>query len=645
MVNELCIIGLAALCLSQKINTSDSVAYDMGLEQVVVTGTRSQRILKDVPVQTRVISSNDISRTDASDIQDILQQELPGVEFSYTMSQHVSMNLSGFAGQSVLILVDGERLAGDTQDNIDFSRLDMNDVERIEIVKGAASALYGSSAAGGVINIITKQQKNRFSASANARLSEHNGQRYNATLGFRQGKFDNQLNGYYSHIDNYDVQSAPNAATRTFNTVFGHNTLNIKNKLSFHPNERICITGRAGYFFRSVPRVADTPERYRDFNGGLRATWQITKVDQLEASYSFDQYDKSDYQRITGLDIRDYSNVQNSFRTCYNHSFSPSHQLIVGGDYMHDYLMNINLDGRTREQDVVDLFAQHDWCIDDNWEVVCALRYDYHSDGKQSNLTPRIAARYRLNNLSLRASYGMGFRAPALKEKYYNFDILGIWILTGNEELKAERSHNISLSGEYTWRNWNFSLSGYFNQVRNRITTGLPFTKGDNPQLYMSYRNIPRLSIFNLEATIQAHWRNGLNAKAGYVYSNEHNPEAAVNQYMPPRRHSVNAQISWQHYWTRSTKYLFSASVFGRYLSSVSNTEYIDMYDIAKGTTKVDYPGYALVKLIVSQQLSSHLQLTLTVDNLLNYTPKYYYYNAPLTTGINAMAGIKVSLP
>ncbi|EJW94473.1 protein containing TonB-dependent receptor, plug domain protein, partial [gut metagenome] len=120
------------------------------LDQVVVTGTRTPKLLKDAPIVTRVISESDIKRMDATNIGDLLQTELPGIEFSYSMNQQTSLNMSGFGGNSVLFLVDGERLAGETLDNVDYSRLNMDNVQRIEIVKGAASSLYGSNAVGGV---------------------------------------------------------------------------------------------------------------------------------------------------------------------------------------------------------------------------------------------------------------------------------------------------------------------------------------------------------------------------------------------------------------------------------------------------------------------------------------------------------------
>ena len=125
----------------------------LGLETVVVTATRTPKPLLDIPVVTRVITADDIQKADATNIKDMLQQEIPGLEFTYSMGQQV-LNMGGYDGNNILFLVDGERMAGESMDNVDFSRLNLSSIERIEIVKGAASTLYGSSAMGGVVNII-----------------------------------------------------------------------------------------------------------------------------------------------------------------------------------------------------------------------------------------------------------------------------------------------------------------------------------------------------------------------------------------------------------------------------------------------------------------------------------------------------------
>lgn len=98
----------------------------MALEQVVVTGTRTPKLLKDVLILTRVISEREIRWTDATDIDDLLQAELPGVEFSYSMNRLVLPNISDFGDNSVLFLVNGEHLASEMLDNVDYSRLNMD---------------------------------------------------------------------------------------------------------------------------------------------------------------------------------------------------------------------------------------------------------------------------------------------------------------------------------------------------------------------------------------------------------------------------------------------------------------------------------------------------------------------------------------
>ena len=420
----------------------DSIYKCVEMEQVVVTGTRTPKLLANSPVLTKLITASDIAKADATNLRDLLQQVLPGVEFSYAMNQQVHMNFSGFGGQSMLILVDGERLAGETMDDV-FSRLCMDNVDHIEIVKGAASALYGSNAAGGVINIITKNGIRPFALNLNARLGRHHEQRYGLSWQQGAGRWSNLLTVNRNRSDNYDVHNGDNPVTRVVATIYGDATWNFKEQLSYRPSEKLSLTGRAGYFYRQLVRTSETPERYRDFSGGLRGIWKPDTHNSLDLSYAFDQYDKSDYQRITRLDIRDYSNVQNSLRLLYNHTFGSDDVLSLGADYMHDYLFNTNLEDRTRRQDSFDAFAQYDWNVSRQWEAVGALRYDYFSDGRISRLTPKVSVRYQpVRNLNFRASYGMGFRAPTLKEKYYNFDMAGIWIVEGNPNLKAETSMN-----------------------------------------------------------------------------------------------------------------------------------------------------------------------------------------------------------
>lgn len=637
---SLLLLAAASLPQAQDASTADSTATATGLQEFVVTGTRTPKLLKDSPVQTTVITSRDIARSDATDIRGLLQSQLPGVEFSYAMNQQVHMNFSGFGGQSVLFLIDGERLAGETMDDVDFSRLDMNNVARIEIVKGASSALYGSNAGGGVINIITKNSVRKLSGELSAHVGRHAEQRYTATITAGNAKIRNTLSGSFSNIDNYDVTNAPDPATRVITTVFGQRVWNARDRISYNPTDNLELSARGGFFFRQLARTADTPERYRDYSAGARARWRPSDNANFELQYTFDQYDKSDLYRITGLDVRSYSNVQNSVRAVYNQSFS-SGTLTAGADFMRDYLMNARLADRVHTQESFDAFAQFDWQIDPRWEAVGAMRYDYFSDGSLSRVTPKLTVRYKpRHDMNLRLAWGMGFRAPTLKEKYYDFDMAGIWTVKGNPALKPETGHNINISADWTSGSYNATVSAYYNDVSDRITTGVPYyPAGDDRQLCLDYINLHRYRSWGADITFQAAWQCGVTARIAYSFTREHagasNAENC-SQYMPARPHSLTAHADWGHEF--SARYYLSAGIDGRFLSAVSNREYRDYYNIALGTTDVKYPAYTIWKLSASQTFFDCLRLSLALDNILNYRPRYYYLNAPLTDGINFQA-------
>ena len=200
----------------------------VSLNEVVVTGTRTPKVLMDAPITTRVISDLDIARSDAANIQDLLITELPGIEFTFSMDQQVNVNLQGFGGSSVLFLIDGERIAGETLDNVDYNRLNLDNIQRIEIVKGGASSLYGSNAVGGVVNLITRDQTEPWSVNLRARYGAHNEQRYEGSAGFSAGKVSNSVNVQMTSTDTYDV-----GGEGDFNTVYGNRVLSLRDRLVY----------------------------------------------------------------------------------------------------------------------------------------------------------------------------------------------------------------------------------------------------------------------------------------------------------------------------------------------------------------------------------------------------------------------------
>ena len=606
------------------------------LDQVVVTGTRTPKLLKDAPIVTRVISALDIKRMDATNIGELLQTELLGIEFSYSMNQQTSLNMSGFGGNSVLFLVDGERLAGETLDNVDYSRLNMDNVQRIEIVKGAASSLYGSNAVGGVVNIISRESQEPWSVNINGRYGAHKEQRYGGTVGFNQGRFNSLTNVQYTSIDAIDLsEGTDNEEVGDYSKIYGNKTLNIKERLVFAAMDNLKFTARAGYFFRERNSSESQKDRYRSFTGGLKGNYNITDKDDLELSYAFDQYDKSDFLVLNQLDVRDYSNVQHTLRTLYNHTFADKHVLTVGGDYMRDYLMSYQFtDGGSYTQHTADAFVQFDWNPLKRLNLIGGLRLDYFSETKLVHLTPKLGLMYKIGSCSLRASYAGGFRAPTLKEMYMNFYMGNIFMIYGNPDLKPESSHNLSLSAEYMKGKHNLTIMGFYNIVDNRITTAWNQALGGQV-----YTNISRLQVAGIDANASGKYRCGISWRLSYAYTYEHIKKGEPMLSLT-RPHTATARIAYDKDWRN---YGLSVALTGRYLSQLTTDVYTENTSY-ENTEKQTYPGYTIWKLSLAQRVWQGISITLAVDNLFNYRPDYYYSNSPSTTGTTCSLGVSLDI-
>lgn len=615
-------------------NLADST-INRDLEQVVVTATRTPKTLKSVPVVTRLITEADIKKIDAANVQDLLIQELPGVEFTYSMNQQTSMNLSGFGGNSILFLVDGERLAGETLDNVDYSRLNLDNVGRIEIVKGAASTLYGSNAIGGVINIISRTSTEPWTLSLNVHYGKHNEWRQGLTTSASAGIVTNTINVQHTAIDRILLSDNPESS---IHYVYANHTWNFKDKIVLRPTENVRLTGRVGYYFRERESSEMSFDRYRDYSAGARGNINIGDLSDVELSYAFDQYDKSDYATLSKLDIRDYSNVQNVTRAVFNHRID-HHTLTVGADYMRDYLMSYQFeDGGHKKQHNIDAFAQFDYQAASHCSLLAGVRYDYFSEANANSVTGKVAAMYNTKHCSLRLNYAGGFRAPTLKEMYMKFDMASVFMIYGNTNLKPERSHNFSFAIEHAKRcgkvQYNVVTTAYYNIVSDRITTAW-----DQSLNGMRYVNMANLQVMGIDANYTLKTDMGLGVKVSYSFIHEHiktgEPETSSS-----RPHTATMRIDYDYRWNN---YGINIALSGRYMSPVDVDEYTSVTNYTE-TTNVKYNGYSIWKLTLQQYLWKGINITLAADNIFNYTPTIYRNNSPSTTGTTCSVGLSVDI-
>lgn len=183
----LCILTLAptfgqGICATEELPaTPPHDTLSVNMEDVVITATRTPLPLKKTPVITRVITARDLESRGVATIQEALENELAGVEF-HQAGYGTSLSFQGLDARYVLFLVNGERMAGETYGNIDYARIPVSNIERIEIVRGASSVLYGSNAMGAVVNIITKMPQKQVEVNASLRYGTPYQDNRNETL-------------------------------------------------------------------------------------------------------------------------------------------------------------------------------------------------------------------------------------------------------------------------------------------------------------------------------------------------------------------------------------------------------------------------------------------------------------------------------
>lgn len=640
--------GYETLGVLLKINQDTTVDFRLEpaqsrLEAVVVTGTRTPKTLKDVPVVTTVISSKEIERTGALTIADVLQTEIPGVEFSRQMDGQVVMNMQGMGGSDVLFLIDGERMAGESLNNIDYERLNIDNIERVEIVRGAGSALYGSNAIGGVVNIITKEAEQPWSLNVNGRYGSHREQKYGATLGFDRKNFNSMTDISYKTVDTYTLHGRDSASSPSI--IYGGRTLNANQRFRYDFLPNLSLKLRGGFYHRERDYSQTRIDRYIDGTAGALLTYDIDEKAHLHADYAFDRYDKYRHLPRIGRSDQEYSNMQNKANVQFDYDFSAENRLTAGVEYLNETLLSNQFDTtssgayRNYRAHTAVAYAQHDISFKQRWFLVYGLRMDYNSGFKLPHLSPKASLMYKIHPVSLRLSYAGGFRAPSLKEMHSNYDMgnLGWFIIYGNPNLKPEKSQNVMLSVEYAHKNASLTASGYYCYTRDKITTVYNLVQDT-----AFYRNANRSHTAGADVSLMLKLPYGFGIKLSYAYVFDRQKEGGVNvSYARPHTGVARFDYHLEKGW-----YRLGVSLSGRVLSRLNTVAATNGLD-EEGRTiyeKVRYPAYTMWKLNLNQRFMDALSLNIGLDNLFNYKPYNYDLVSSTSPGITFYVSLAVDI-
>lgn len=603
---------------------------ETALNELVVTGSRYERQLKDVSVITRVISREEIETVNPVDFTTLLEYTLPGIQFYYnTMSQVPEITYQGMDAKAVLFLLDGERISGESGDsNIDYSRFNINDIERIEVVRGAASTLYDSRAIGGVINIITKKSVRPFTASMHTRYAGKKGQSYSASAGVNLHRFSSLTSFGWRKRDSYLVKDEQGKQKEIINpdgsvtksktdpvafNIYGYSIMDVSQKLSYNFSDRFTGSARISYYTNKRDKYDNARyyQRYRDLILSGKLKWQFADNQNLDLSYIRDNYIKDNV--YVDDDERVYGNVNSTIRLYYTGMFG-KHTLSGGVDLLReDMKHHFMKDTATVHMNQYSFCLQDDWQLTDKMNVVVGVRGD-KGGSYRLHFTPKVSVLYRpLKTITLRAGYSQGYRIPNLKELYQEFNMGGMGIMMyGNKDLKPEEGTQISASVEYDYKGLNLSVSTYHNRYKNKISYEY-ISPGKSWN--MKYVNALNVKTTGVEVTANYKLPFGLRFSGGYSYVYDYDERDGYNMSWV-RPHSARLSSVYKHRFGKTTE---SVAFNTSWVSSITRYAYSSS---DKTYTKTKYDPRTLCSLNLRSELPRGIAIGLMVDNIFNYRDK-----------------------
>ena len=512
------LLGLSSPVYAQDIQNNDVIVTP----DVVVTATRTQEEVKAVPQTVEVITKEDIEQLGATDVYSALRLAANVDVTSAGMAGHNVM-IRGMSTNHTLILIDGKRFAGEdtsaTQNVYALGRLSLSNIERIEIVRGSASAQYGSDALGGVINIITKKSKEPSVMVGISTGSESINNYYHIDFG-KQGNFSSTFDMRFS-----DVRQNMQAGDEGSNYYGPIQDFNFAGTWDLGNDKEIDLT--LGYYNEHTK--ADYADKYT--STGVFQTSKDKKewYDYRRYDYSLGysgKTDNSDYMIRTFYSRLDKENNLYNYRNNFPEpmenilgsmypkydwdkstytlwgiegkntvQLSDNHLLTFGGEYRQNKVEGTRLsDGGDNVHQVSQSgngivsnkyysdkeintwagYIQDEWQVNDKLLVIPSVRYD-HDSSFGGEVTPKIGATYFISdNSRIKANWGKGFKAPTISELYMAMHrAMGGQTVNvyGNPDLKPEKSTSWDISFEAEKDN-NFGKLTYFNNdVKNLITT------------------------------------------------------------------------------------------------------------------------------------------------------------------------------
>lgn len=567
------LVACSNALIAQQSNTlNEDSTKRKELQEVTVTGQHRPQSLKNSVYQVRIISKERIQKQAATKLQDVLNNEL-NIRFSQDLATGGSdINMLGLSGQNVKILIDGVPMVGrqGTSNEININQIDINSIERIEIIEGPLSVVYGADALAGAINIITRKPGGQ-KLSVTARLHEETiGKEY----GLQQG-IHNQYAGLNWNYKNW--QLAGSVGRNLFNGWRGDTT---GRELRWHKKDQIIGNGLIGYRnsrfniyyrFDGLDEIITNPANFINNQPAVDQDYLTKRImQQIQSAYTFSGklsanlvashtwFERQVYSTLF------YPNGDVRVSTAPNaHSLDQFNGVTLRAISVYrpfetlSFQTGVDINSESGEGQRIKTGTQRitDYALFITSEITPIKGVNIRPGVRfiKNSVYDAPPAVYSLNtkfalskNIDLRLAYARGFRAPSIRELYFNFRDASHDIL-GNDNLQAEESN--SYTGSVNWKlfqqnDWLIStnITGFINDVDNMITI---VQSAADPRI-TTYGNVEKYKTrggtWGVNLT-----RKKLNAAAGVSYIAYYNQYRANDKSLPEYTKSpeFNSTVSY----------------------------------------------------------------------------------------------------
>jgi len=621
------------------------------LNAVVVTGTRTEKPVLEAPVRTEVVTRPEIEKTHARDLKEALE-DVPGLMLKPNEKTGFTAWLQGMDANRVLVVIDGEPISPSTGSSVDLTQIGSMDIERIEIVKGATSALYGSNAMGGVINIITRKPSQPLTyqlsvdggsygdKNLSGNTSDVTTRRLAANLAARNDTGYLKLNADLRDKDGYrldprDFRSEGETGSKANIDLRMAWTPDTNSEIFIAPryyredvsnNLRPVLTPGVGYIRKrkneQATRLSATlgAERRLENSGRLRGwlfqeSWQdITQQDVINTP-------QTEQQRTAKINLS-RAELQWDRPWGAHHVFTSG--LVFKKATLDQYvdtpnqLRRVEVNGKAQES--IEAYFQDDIFIGEQWELVPGIRIQndnrfgfYAAPKLNAMFTPEWISGVTTN---IRMGIGRGYRAPDLKEQYFVFDHsqLGYMIL-GSVDVKPESSDSYQLGIEFA-RPGDFraDITLFRNNIKNLIDTRINPDESSPDLTIYEYENFARALTQGIEFSGNRYW-GVFDLKGSYTFLDSEDRITRKTLKGRPR-HMIKVGADYEHKPWGTTVILR-----GVYQSK----------EFFNAENSLQSPAWTTWDLKLTQTITSGIKIFGGIDNLTDEhrNPEIYYDQRP----------------